>query len=203
VGLSLWVPNILSPLCGLGIFADQAAEPVPPQDPDIRAHSGQTLTPGWRALAQSPVRAMAVVMIGVLAQDQPQVPFAGDQHPVQALAVGTAIQRSAIAFARGARTGVPMIRTAAEETTASNAAVPKVPERVTFAQPDPRTLPSSVKRKTSGQRLRQSNRHSQVPRPTALPAVTARQGVDQPATRNPPDCHLTTNHRSSLMSHLV
>src|SRR5712672_3017117 len=30
-----------------------------------------------------------VVMVGVLAEDQLQVPFAGDQHPVQALAAGT------------------------------------------------------------------------------------------------------------------
>ena len=29
-------------------------------------------------------------MIGVLAEDQPQVPFAGDQHPVQAFAAGAA-----------------------------------------------------------------------------------------------------------------
>jgi hypothetical protein len=29
----------------LGIFADQATEPVPPQDPDIRVHNGRTLTP--------------------------------------------------------------------------------------------------------------------------------------------------------------
>jgi hypothetical protein len=28
-------------------------------------------------------------MVGVLAEDKPQVPFAGDQHPVQALATGT------------------------------------------------------------------------------------------------------------------
>ena len=33
--------------------------------------------------------------------------------------------------------------------------------------------------------------------------LAACQGVDQPATRNPPDRHLTTNHRSSLMSHPV
>jgi len=32
---------------------------------------------------------MAVVVIDVLVQDQPQVPFAGDQQPVQALAAGT------------------------------------------------------------------------------------------------------------------
>jgi hypothetical protein len=40
------------------------------------------------ALAERPVPTMAVVMIDVLAQDQPQVPFAGDQHPVQALSPG-------------------------------------------------------------------------------------------------------------------
>ena len=48
-------------LCDLGIFADQAAEPVPTQDPDIRADSGRTLTPGRRALAERPVRPMNVV----------------------------------------------------------------------------------------------------------------------------------------------
>ena len=31
---------------------------------------------------------MLVVVIDVLTQDQPQVPFAADQHPVQALAAG-------------------------------------------------------------------------------------------------------------------
>ncbi len=31
---------------------------------------------------------MLIVVIGILAEDQPQVPFAGDQHPVQALAAG-------------------------------------------------------------------------------------------------------------------
>jgi hypothetical protein len=46
--------------------------------------------PGRRVLLQCPVRAMQVVVIGVLAGDQPQVPFAGDEHPVQALAAGTA-----------------------------------------------------------------------------------------------------------------
>ena len=46
--------------------------------------------PGRWALLQCPVWAMLVVVIDVLAQDQPQVPFAGDQHPVQALAPGAA-----------------------------------------------------------------------------------------------------------------
>ena len=45
-------------------------------------------TPGRRALVQRPVRPMDVVVIDVLTQDQPQVSFAGDQHPVQALSAG-------------------------------------------------------------------------------------------------------------------
>jgi hypothetical protein len=67
---------------------DQAAEPVPSQDPDIRTHSGRTLAAGRRDLAERPVRAMDVVMIGVFAQDQLQVPLAGDQYPVEALSPG-------------------------------------------------------------------------------------------------------------------
>src|SRR5260370_18501281 len=73
-------------LCDLVIFVDQAAEPVPPQDPDIRVRSGRMITPGGRALAERPVRAMNVIVLDVLTQNQPQVPLAGDQHPVQALA---------------------------------------------------------------------------------------------------------------------
>jgi len=37
----------------VGIFVDQAAEPVPPQGPGIQAHSGRTLTPSGRSLATS------------------------------------------------------------------------------------------------------------------------------------------------------
>jgi hypothetical protein len=37
-------------LCDLDIFADQAAEPVPSQDPDIMAYEGRMLTPGGQAL---------------------------------------------------------------------------------------------------------------------------------------------------------
>jgi glucose-6-phosphate 1-dehydrogenase len=36
------------------------------------------------------VRPVRVVVAGMVAQDQPQVPFAGDQYPVQALAAGAA-----------------------------------------------------------------------------------------------------------------
>ena len=49
----------------------------------------RTLASGGRVLVQRPVRPMGVVMVGVLAEDQLQVPFAGDQHSVQALAAGT------------------------------------------------------------------------------------------------------------------
>jgi hypothetical protein len=48
------------------------------------------LATGGRPLVKRPVRPVRVVMVGVLAEDQPQVPFAGDQHPVQALAAGAA-----------------------------------------------------------------------------------------------------------------
>jgi hypothetical protein len=43
-------------------------------------------TPGGRVLVRRPVRPVAVVVTGVLAEDQPQVPFARDQHLVRALA---------------------------------------------------------------------------------------------------------------------
>ena len=54
-------------------------------------HFGRRMrTTGGRVLPQCPARAMRVVVVGVLAQDQPQVPFAGDQNPVQARAAGAA-----------------------------------------------------------------------------------------------------------------
>ncbi len=84
----VWVPKTPVTLCDLGIFMDQAAEPVPAQNPDACAQSGRMRAPGRRGLLQRPVRAMQVVMSDVLAHDQPQVPFAGDQHPVQAFAAG-------------------------------------------------------------------------------------------------------------------
>jgi len=58
-------------VCELGIFADQAAEPVSPQNPNVGARSGWNRTPGRRGLLERPVRAMQVVMVGVFAEDQP------------------------------------------------------------------------------------------------------------------------------------
>lgn len=45
---------------------DQAAEPVPSQNPDIRALGGWMLASGGRALVEGPVRAMDVMVIDVL-----------------------------------------------------------------------------------------------------------------------------------------
>jgi hypothetical protein len=53
---------------------DRAAEPVPAENPDVGTRSGWMRTPRRRTLQQRPVPTQ-VVMIGVLAQDQPQVPL--------------------------------------------------------------------------------------------------------------------------------
>jgi len=73
-------------LCDLGILVDQAAEPVSAENPDVGTQNGWMRTPGRRALLQCPVRPVSVVVIDVLAENEPEMPFAGDQHPVQALA---------------------------------------------------------------------------------------------------------------------
>ncbi len=44
--------------------------------------------PGGRALLQRPMRPVRVVVIDVLAENEPEMPFACYQHPVQALAAG-------------------------------------------------------------------------------------------------------------------
>jgi hypothetical protein len=76
-------------LCDLGILAAKSAESVSAENPDVCAQSRWTRTPGGRALLQCPVGPVGVVVIGVLAQNEPEVPFAGDQHPVRALAADT------------------------------------------------------------------------------------------------------------------
>jgi hypothetical protein len=64
---------------------------------------------------------VAQCRLGRRIKDQPQVPLAGDQHPVQALTPGAGDPALAITFARGAWTGVLMIRSPAAVGTASNA----------------------------------------------------------------------------------
>jgi hypothetical protein len=74
--------------CDLDIFADQSAEPITPQNAHTGHFCGRVDAPGGRVLLQCPVRPVGVVVLDVLVQDQLQVPFAGDQRPVQALAAG-------------------------------------------------------------------------------------------------------------------
>ena len=73
----------------LGIFVDEAAEPVTAYNAHTGHAARQMSASCGRVLLQRPVRPMTVVVIDVLAQDQPQMPLAGDQHPVQALTAGT------------------------------------------------------------------------------------------------------------------
>jgi hypothetical protein len=60
-----------------------AAEPVPAHNPDVAPRHEWMRAPGRRILME---RSVSVALIGVVAEDQPRVPFADDQRPVQALA---------------------------------------------------------------------------------------------------------------------
>ena len=64
-------------LCDLGVFMDQAAEPVPAQNTPAPSLPWADAPSGGWVLLQRPVRPMDVVVVGVLAEDQPQVPSAG------------------------------------------------------------------------------------------------------------------------------
>jgi hypothetical protein len=66
----------------------EAAESVPAQNTHIGHVARWMYASCRRVLLQCPVRPVRIVVVGVFAQDQPQVPLAGDQHPVQALAAG-------------------------------------------------------------------------------------------------------------------
>ena len=74
-------------LCDMRILVDQAAKRVPPRNARTGCSCGWMDAPG-RVLLQRPVRPVVVEVIDILAEDQLQMPFAGDQHPVQALAAG-------------------------------------------------------------------------------------------------------------------
>jgi hypothetical protein len=56
------VPKTLSPLCDLGILADQAAEPVPAVEPGRSRLEQVDADARQRALLQCPVRATLVVV---------------------------------------------------------------------------------------------------------------------------------------------
>ena len=57
----MWVPKTCVTLCDLGVFAEQAAEPVTSEDAHARHGCGRILAPGRRLLVQRPVRPMRVV----------------------------------------------------------------------------------------------------------------------------------------------
>ena len=67
----LWVPENYVTSCDLRIFMDQAAEPVPPRDPEIRVRSGRMIMPSGRALEERPVRAMNVKVLDVVLAENP------------------------------------------------------------------------------------------------------------------------------------
>jgi len=83
----------------------EAAESVSAQWPNGRAGASGSVARG-RVLTERSVRSMCVVVGRVLLQHNSEVARSGDQYVVEAFAPQRAMKRSAIAFARGARTGV-------------------------------------------------------------------------------------------------
>jgi hypothetical protein len=108
--------------CDLHILVDEAAEPIPSQWPNCRAGAWGSAA-GGRLLMQRSVRAVSVEMVDVLAQHCGEVTRSGDQELVEAFAPQGADEAFPMAFARGARTGVRMMRMSAPANTASKAAV--------------------------------------------------------------------------------
>jgi hypothetical protein len=88
--MTLWVPETVSPHATWSYSWIKPPSRSPPQHLDTCACWAWMPVPCGRILPQGPVRPVRVVVIDVLAKNQPQVPFTGDQHPVQALAAGTA-----------------------------------------------------------------------------------------------------------------
>jgi len=102
---------------------------------------------GRRILLQRP-GPERVVVIDVLAQDQSQVPFAGDQHPVQALAPGAGDPTFGNRVHQGRPGGGLIIRTPMAVNTASNAAV-NLASRLAWARL-PGCQGSVIRRQRSG-----------------------------------------------------
>jgi hypothetical protein len=96
-------------LRGSLVFAGEAAEDGPTLDPLPGEVSDGEAGPGRAELAAAV--GAPVVVPGVLSQDGPQVAFAEDQHPVGDLRPGGEHEPFGVAFARGASTGVLMMRT--------------------------------------------------------------------------------------------
>jgi len=67
------------------VLVDHAIEDFSPLDRQLQRRAGPVIVVGRSLLARL-VRAVPVVMAGVIAQNRAQVPFAVDEHPVGALA---------------------------------------------------------------------------------------------------------------------
>jgi hypothetical protein len=74
-------------LCGWLVLVEQAGQDGSAGDPSGR-HGGNRMVGAWWSQLPGPVRALAVVMLGVLGQHAPEVAFAEDQHPVDQLGPG-------------------------------------------------------------------------------------------------------------------
>jgi hypothetical protein len=72
----LWVPVIRFMSGGLRVLMDQPTEPISSHDPRRRRQGNRHARSQWRCLLQGAVRAVAVVMVGVLGQHRPQLPTA-------------------------------------------------------------------------------------------------------------------------------
>ena len=68
--------------CDLQVLVDEAAEPVPSEHADGR--HGTWRVAGGRVLVQGSVRSVRVVVLDVLAQDDVEVAWSGDQEVVEA-----------------------------------------------------------------------------------------------------------------------
>jgi hypothetical protein len=110
-------------LCDLRILVEKAAEPVASENAEVVVGSRGVSPAVGCSLAEGPVRPVGVVVIDVFAEDVVEMSLTGDEEPVGALAPCAGDPRLQIAFARGAWTGVVMIRRPAAVKTASNAAV--------------------------------------------------------------------------------
>jgi hypothetical protein len=64
---------------------EQPTEPISSHDPRRRRQGNAHAGSQWRCPPHGAVRAVAVVMVGGLGQHRPQLPAAGDAHPVQQL----------------------------------------------------------------------------------------------------------------------
>ena len=84
--LLVWVPKTRSSLCDLGVFVEEAAEPVTAGDLDVSAGMWVRERPQRCGLAEGAVRTVLVEVPLVFGQDRERVTLVEDEDPVQQLA---------------------------------------------------------------------------------------------------------------------